>query len=199
MNLPCHLVAGTSMASTLFMTTDILRYKDWCLFRGVTIGQFTLPKITTQMIFEPVIDFMFYTESTKGFWLYFVLCFCVFLVGTCIPDIDQKIDFIEHRTITHTMWFVLLFALLSILLPFTMWFALGIFIHLFLDNLSRCGIAFFYPFTKYRHYGKDAKVVKRTHILKLYTTGKPSEGIVCAVFTADLFFLAFFWFQVRFM
>ena len=203
-----HVISGTSLTTGFFMSLDLLRSQNICLFRGIKIGKVVIPQITAQDTLNPVFQFLFRPDN-KFFILYFILCFLCFTVGNLIPDIDNTsfmsknfigLKHVEHRTITHTMWVVFFFAVIGIFIPFVMWFAIGIFMHIFIDNFSRGGIAFFYPFTKYRYYGdKGAKVVKRKHPLKLYTTGKPSEGFVCTVFFMLCLPVVYLWIKARIM
>lgn len=82
------------------------------------------------------------------------------LIGSVAPDWDFKLH-IPHRTFTHCL--LILFLSTYLIFQFNIdiaitWF-INIFVHLFMDSLTRRGIPLFYPFIKKR-YG-----------LKLFKTG----------------------------
>lgn len=114
---------------------------------------------------------------------------CLFVIGSLLPDIDQKElkwakrlglhGFIEHRTWTHSIWPLLAMALLSWFLPIFWWLFAGYAGHLFWDSFSRAGVCWFFPFESYRSYPSGAKV-KKGHNHWLYRVGKPSELVVLA-------------------
>lgn len=111
-----------------------------------------------------------------------------FLVGTLLPDIDSERSLlgrcihlpIEHRTWTHAIWFPLVLVVAGFAFPPLWWAALGYVLHLFWDSLSRGGVCWFYPFSRYVKYGSGAKV-KRNHKLKVYAVGEASEYILTGV------------------
>ena len=103
-----------------------------------------------------------------------LISFMFLLLGLLLPDIDMPNSTlgkhfylpIEHRTWTHTVWFMALFGIIGYFFHPIMWVAIGIFLHLFCDSFSRCGVCWLYPITKYRHYG-NAKI-KNNHFLYFY-------------------------------
>ena len=119
-----------------------------------------------------------YFQHTEPLNKYFFvgLSFVFFILGSLLPDIDcptstlGRIIYIpvEHRTWTHTIWFVIAFGIGSIWFRPLIWLALGFFLHLFWDNFSRTGICFIYPIIKKRKH----------HPLKLYKSGSVSELVV---------------------
>ena len=102
-----------------------------------------------------------------------------FLLGSLLPDIDSPYSTlgkivhipVKHRTWTHTIWFVIVFAVASIWFRPLVWLAVGFFLHLFWDNFSYSGVCFIYPIIKKRKH----------HPLKLYRTSELSEFVVLAV------------------
>lgn len=118
--------------------------------------------------------------SVIGLGLYFV--------GTLLPDIDCETSMlgryvyipVQHHTWTHTAWVLALFAVFSLFSPVFVWLFAGYFIHLLCDSPSACGVAWFYPITKYKTYLNGARV-KKGHKVKLYHTGKTSEIVFAAI------------------
>lgn len=122
------------------------------------------------------------------FWMFSV---AAFVIGTWLPDIDNKNSImgkffylpVKHRTWTHTIYPVILIALLSRDLHPFYYMAIAYFLHLFWDSLSTCGVAWFFPLTGYVEYGSGAKV-KKGHHIKLYKVGNGSETAVLAFLIA---------------
>ena len=120
-------------------------------------------------------------------------------LGAYLPDCDMETSAIgryfhipvEHRTWTHSVWFLLLLAGVSaitgLFLPVVshvvLWTGIGCFLHIFVDSLSRGGICWFYPLSQYKMYSSGARI-KPGQKIKLYYTGKDSEK-------TTLFFLCF--------
>ena len=119
-------------------------------------------------------------------------------IGAILPDIDEpnsyigrKLIFIseplkmlglKHRTITHSIFFAIFFALFGYFNIIFYFIAYGIFMHLIEDAITNTGIPFFYPLYK-----------KRIGV-RLFDTGTISEY----VFTfAILVFAALAIFNVR--
>lgn len=75
------------------------------------------------------------------------------LIGSTLPDIDYKIG-IEHRTITHSLIFMIFTTLLISYINSYIGLVFGISIasHLVLDSFTKTGIPLFYPSKKY--YGR---------------------------------------------
>lgn len=109
----------------------------------------------------------------------------LYVLGTLLPDIDSKGSTlgrfiylpVRHRTLTHTIWVVLLLGLLSWKLPLFWWLTFGYFAHIFWDSLSAGGIAWTWPIGRYIYYPNGASVKKGFRI-KLYHTGEASETAV---------------------
>ena len=94
-----------------------------------------------------------------------------FIFGVLLPDIDSHKSIlgryitpisraIPHRTITHTIWVVLVLAGISIYFKNIYVFAivLGYTIHIIQDSFSKCGICWFHPlFGSYTNYGNAVK------------------------------------------
>lgn len=120
--------------------------------------------------------------------IWWVLAGIAFILGTLLPDCDNENSMLgkvihlpfEHRTWTHTFWFLIPFLVGAFFHPLFFYAGAGYFFHLFFDALSRGGVCWFYPISEYRSYGGGAKV-KKKHWCKLYSVGKMSEGVVAAV------------------
>lgn len=112
----------------------------------------------------------------------------LFMVGSLLPDVDSPNSMlgrkfhlpIGHRTWTHSVWFFVPLVVASIFLPILSYLTVGYGLHLFMDAFSRCGVAFFYPFSKYLTYPSGA-MVKKNHHLKLYRTKHWTELLTVAV------------------
>lgn len=110
--------------------------------------------------------------------MYWMFVSVIFLVGTVLPDVDQKLK-IAHRGITHTDFFVIALLLLGIIpvLRWMMFLAFGVMTHLRLDGLSRAGRVRFYPFQKYKMitYKDGTHCVVKSGRHRGYTVGTDSE------------------------
>ena len=117
-----------------------------------------------------------------------MLCY---VLGSLLPDIDSEgstigryikpiARTIPHRTITHTLWFILVFAIISwFTTSIYLWaMTLGIIIHIIQDSFSRQGIAWLYPVVGgYRQYGY-ATVKKGRNPSFGYAVGGVFEDII---------------------
>lgn len=139
------------------------------------------------------IDFLVpHTESTVFLCLWWTVAAFLFYLGSLLPDCDTKKSIIgrklyipvEHRTWTHTLWFPLSIFAVSLFAPVLFYLSAGYILHLFWDNLSVGGVCFLYPLSKYRHYGNNGAKMKKHHVIKLYRTGKVSEGVVIGILIA---------------
>lgn len=119
-----------------------------------------------------------------------IVCAGLFLLGCLLPDIDQEHSTlgryfhlpVAHRTWTHTVWFIALFAIPAIfVVPWLAWLAYGCFLHIFLDSLSKGGICWFYPISQYKKWTSGAQI-KKNHWIYLYRTGEMSETILTGFF-----------------
>lgn len=112
----------------------------------------------------------------------------LFLIGCLLPDIDQEKSTmgkimhlpVKHRTWTHTIWAVVLFAAISCFLPCMTFLTFGYILHIFFDSLSKGGICWFYPLSQYKTWTSGAQV-KKNHKLYLYRTGETSETLLTAI------------------
>lgn len=137
-------------------------------------------------ILWPCIHTMFLDTGGLPFPVFAVISMAAFFIGSIMPDIDSENSMlgkflhlpIEHRTWTHAVWVPIVLGLLSILHRCMSWLTLGYLLHLVWDNLSKGGVCFFYPISKYRYFGNSGAKIKDGHFLYLYRTGQPSEGIV---------------------
>lgn len=120
--------------------------------------------------------------------LFSIVALSVF--GSLLPDIDTSTStlgrfvpfigaIIPHRTITHTIWIILIFGIGIFCFGgnayiIAVW--IGYILHVVEDTFSKQGIAWFYPIDGYRTYGSGA-VVKRGRNPKFfyYRTGSDRE------------------------
>ena len=166
----------------------------------------SVPVICAASTFGPVVAV---SEIMGAGWKYFLgdcspihlfICVVLFYLGTLLPDIDNDASTlgryvhvpVGHRTWMHSIYPVVLFAVLSVWFKPFAWLAAGYFGHLFWDSLSAMGVCWFYPFPGYLDYGKAR--VKRGHWLKMYKSGDVSETIwtVCSVVVAICFIVLAF-------
>lgn len=109
----------------------------------------------------------------------------LFMIGSLLPDCDVKTSIagrmlyipVEHRTWTHTIWFVIAFGIMAISARCFFWLACGCLLHIFYDSLSKSGICWFYPVSTYKNWTSGARV-KKNHTIYLYRTGQMSETIL---------------------
>lgn len=119
-----------------------------------------------------------------------LLCAGCYGLGLLLPDIDNPNNLagryfylpVGHRTITHTLYAVLLFLVPGLFLKSLLFLAAGYFLHLLMDSASRCGVAWLHPYTGYHIYPSGAKFKKGFHLV-LYGSEK-SAWAFCAVFAA---------------
>lgn len=146
------------------------------------------PLTTVGNTLSNALSYVFINPDFKGFWA-FAVYFYLFLMGTLLPDIDNEKSILgkhwhikmEHRTWTHTVWFLSPLALLSIKFVFARWLALGYFLHLFWDSLSVGGICWFYPISQYKYFGTSGAKIKKNHKIYLYRVGKKSEAVLVTI------------------
>lgn len=161
------------------------------LTAGAALGAVTIAiyeQIVTNWSNERVVNaFTEFTQDVRMFGvLTYPLAACLFFIGCLLPDCDSRTSTlgrwfhipVEHRTWTHTIWFLLIFAVLSWHFPILWSLTFGVFLHLFCDAFSRAGVCWFYPFSRYKKWG-HAKV-KNWHFLYLYST-EAGGWIVCGV------------------
>lgn len=173
-----HLATGISSA---IITTNALiyigyTYTGWQASALSKVARYTLEECAG-------------SHSNINRIVWFVFSILLFLFGLILPDIDKDTSMvskllhfhipIEHRTWTHTIWVVISLSVLAVFFRPCIFLSLGYLVHLFWDGLSSCGVCLFYPFEKYRSYGK-AKV-KEKHILKFYHTSKASEYVLLGI------------------
>lgn len=92
--------------------------------------------------------------------LFAVLAVVLFIVGCIAPDADQRYSLagrwvhlpLVHRGWTHTVWALGLVILMSLWEPTRCLWALsaGMLTHCLLDSVSRAGLVWCYPFTRYK-------------------------------------------------
>lgn len=123
----------------------------------------------------------------------FTLALLVFMIGALAPDIDTESSELgryvkpistrlTHRTVTHTIWIVLLLAVASWFFHSSYLFAFtfGYTLHIIEDTFSRQGICWFYPILgSYDRFSGGAAIKHgRKPLFFYYRTGKASEQIV---------------------
>lgn len=161
---------------------------------------------------ETISEMIGFTGSLEKIPFMFVLPICVagLLLGSLLPDIDSKksklgrfVPFVEdllgHRTITHTIWVVLLLFIGAYFSGslFIWMTAFGYFFHVVQDSFSKQGVAWLYPLGEgYRSYGY-AKVKQGFHI-PLYRVGSTAEYLIGFVFALLLLWTIFKWTPILF-
>lgn len=119
------------------------------------------------------------------------LLMTAFLLGTLFPDIDSEqstlgryvpfiAHIIPHRTVTHTLWFVLLFAGLTWFTgsAYVFMFTLGIVFHIVEDTFSKQSIAWLFPFTTYDTFGNGGAIKRGWKVPHRYSVGGSFETSV---------------------
>lgn len=113
----------------------------------------------------------------------------LFYFGTLLPDCDSKNSMlgkimhipVEHRTITHAVWIPIGLFVLSIMYRPLLCLVLGYMLHLLWDNLSKCGVCYFWPVSKYKYFGNSGAKIKKKHIFYLYRTCSSSEYVLLSI------------------
>ena len=119
------------------------------------------------------------------------ICLFLFMLGLLVPDTDSPVSTlgryihipVEHRTWLHTAWFLGLFVLAGFACIFHAafyWLSYGIFLHLFMDSFSKCGVCWFYPISQYRHFGSNGAKVKKNHKIVLYKN-ETQAWVLCTI------------------
>jgi hypothetical protein len=196
-----HIVCTSAMAATILCVHDSLykiRIGMNSNFWGLSANKLSL----LQNIDEHIWKFTGLNDNILSVAsAYKILLFFVFVIfGTLCTDCDSEKSIIgrilhipvEHHTWLHAIWIPALCAFAGLAFSPAMWFALGWFLHEFMDSFSRCGNSYLYPFVGYNKYG-NAKSKKGIHNFKFYYVGKKSETIfvVCVVLTCIFLCLLF--------
>lgn len=120
--------------------------------------------------------------------IFVILSVGLFYVGSLLPDIDYEKSWIckhtglyvdvEHRTITHAIWFPILYFLIGLVFRPFVWLTIGYVLHLFYDSMTPTGVVWFYTGkSDFIRYDSGVKI-KRNHFWHLYKTGQKSETVV---------------------
>lgn len=131
-----------------------------------------------------------------------VLVICaVCAIAGLLPDIDTPSSTISrllgghylhvrHRTITHTVWALLPWLALWRLsgVGAFAWILVGYLTHLVMDSLSRGGVCWLWPLTRYldETRGYTYHVAPGYHRPKLYLTGTWQENVLAVIVTLML-------------
>lgn len=174
----CSAVLGAESLFLLKNIMDNFDYINYPFYENVRTA------------YDNIINFLIpNTTSTVFLCLWWLGIILLFYLGTLLPDCDTEKSIIgrvfyipvEHRTWTHAVWFPLIIFVCSIWVPVLFYLGMGYLLHLLWDNLSVGGVCFLYPISKYKHYGNTGAKIKRGHWLRLYRTGKVSEGIIIGI------------------
>lgn len=117
-----------------------------------------------------------------------MLYLAAYLFFTVFPDVDSNKSIVgrhikfpgPHRGITHSIWIPSILFALGLINPLVMWCALGYIVHLILDSMSKCGIAWFYPFGGYVVYESGAKIA-RGHKHYTYASSGRESTLFCTI------------------
>ena len=143
--------------------------------------------LTATAVADFIKRFMF--DSNVNIYASLVLSVFLFYTGTLLPDIDNEKSLlgrhihlnVEHRTWTHTVWFVIMWSVIGYKFILVRWLVLGYFLHLFWDSLSVGGICWLYPVTQYKYFGNSGAKIKKGHKIYIYRVGKTSETVLMVV------------------
>lgn len=170
---------GLVATTVLMFVLLLLRVGNWHTYTAYTI-------IGSMLLF----GMYFVPESPYGFHVATVIM--AFTLGALLPDIDSEDSsigryfrpisrLIEHRTVTHTIWAVMILGGLG-------WYfdsihvlalAAGYALHIVQDSFSKQGIAWFYPIGGYDKFGSGAVMKKGRRKPKFaYKTGGTGETVL---------------------
>lgn len=129
------------------------------------------------------LDSLFFGPSVGAARVFtFVAGFCLYLLGSLLPDIDSDTSMIGrhfclplgHRTWTHSVWALALLYLLARRWHIVYWLLAGYALHLVWDSVSTMGVCWLWPLSQYKEYPGGAKVAYG-HNVRIYRTGDVSE------------------------
>lgn len=109
-----------------------------------------------------------------------VLFCATYLASTALPDVDQKIRGLKHRTLTHSVWFLGLLFLPGLLYKPLLGPFFASLHHILIDYFSAQGIALFWPLEGYLRQ-RDGRAIKKGYHPKLYRSRQASESIVATI------------------
>ena len=166
-------IATTVLVSNIFVST--IHYGGEKL---KLVGEITASSLVS----------MFSPTTSENTFLFLVMGFLLFLIGSVLPDIDNPNSVLGrfnpiplgHRTITHAIWIPIILFLVGIKFHLINFLALGYLLHILRDAASSQGVCFLWPFTKYIDYGNGAKI-KNNHRWYLYKTGSITETILVII------------------
>lgn len=171
-----HIITGA--ASVVLIDTGVK------IFSGLTESDY-YSELHNSAFFENIIKSESVVAVFFGSVLTAMICTGLFFLGCLLPDVDQenstlgKVFYIpvRHRTWTHSIWGLFILAAISYFVPCIAWLALGCTLHIFWDSLSKGGICWFYPISKYKNWTSGAQI-KKNHWIFLYRAGETSEKII---------------------
>lgn len=147
----------------------------------------TLASTTLMLGYQPLLSQSQNPETTGLLIAQFGITLVTAWASSTLPDIDRH--FKKHRGITHAIWAPLIILYLywlnydtRFISPVLLGLFMGYMSHLIGDAFSKAGIAWFYPFQKYKYYPNGAfhVVGKRGPFRPLYYVGE-SIGINAAL------------------
>lgn len=175
-----HIITGVTSLAAVAMTVYAISTVNNLIIYDVPINT---------DIFTPVVNYLNWSGSSNIAVLTIVMLvnFALFLLGCLLPDIDQANSMIgkivhlpiQHRTWTHTIWVIILFIIAAKFIPCFACLTAGYTLHIFFDSLSKGGICWFYPISRYKIWTSGAQV-KKNHKIYLYRTGETSENVTTA-------------------
>lgn len=183
---------------------------------AVILGELwiTMPKF--KIIFDNVLSFVNplhkYGTTILGYIMIGVSILCYYF-GVLLPDIDQEystitsilhfhIKHLRHRGVTHSVWFALIFLIISLIWSDIFWvfrfISFGIIAHGIADSLSTSGWCPFYPLANYNLlHGKVVCNVNK-HVVLYDSKELGGEDRVNRWFLIISIIIAIFIFLVRY-
>lgn len=117
------------------------------------------------------------------------------LLTVNLPDIDQKLPFLKHRGITHTIWSWILISIMTFILTHNLLISsiasMSYLSHLIVYSLSIAGIRWLKPFTNNPNdskygicigYTSTGQIIHHHFNFHGYRVGSPTEYLITALF-----------------
>ena len=110
---------------------------------GILLAEGSLALISPSLLTLPGLNYVFQNDVSTVFYVV-----AGSIIGAVFPDIDLRIPFLEHRTLTH--WFIPYLAGLIAAYFYdyylALFFCIGALVHILLDSLSLMGVPIWTPF-----------------------------------------------------
>lgn len=188
-----HVISGSIFMADTFICREILRQVDLSASFHNFITNFEYHINPLLYYDNPELPALKYIMLGIGIFLFYL--------GVLLPDIDNNSTIsnflklkikIKHRGFTHSVWSILIFLIPGLFCyRILLFIAIGMFIHDFVDSLSKAGWVPFYPLGSYKILYEHVVCSKSKHLSLYSSTAKYSELVCNLIFflTSALIFV----------